>query len=145
VWTIRRYVVEGEVYDYPLHEQRQIPIMDPELLARLRKLGKDREWVFQSRNGTPINAGNVRKRFLKPVANELGIEICGWHDFRHSLNREMRRKGVDPKVRSGALGHKKVNLAMDVYDRCNLDDLERALGSTVTQLLPSCDPTPSVQ
>src|SRR5215469_13051241 len=50
VWTIRRYVVEGEVYDYPLHEQRQIPIMDPELLARLRKLGKDREWVFQSRN-----------------------------------------------------------------------------------------------
>jgi len=145
VWTIRRYVVEGEVYDYPLDEQRQIPIMDAELLARLRKLGEGREWVFQSRNGTPINAGNVRKRFLKPIATELGIEICGWHDFRHSLNREMRRKGVDPKVRSGALGHKKVNLAMDVYDRCNLDDLERALGSTVTQLLPSCDPNPSVQ
>jgi len=81
-----------------------------------------------------------RKRFLKPVARELGIEICGGHDFRHRLNHEMRRNGVDPKVRSGALGHKKVNLAMDVYDRCNLDDLEQALGSTVTQLLPSCDP-----
>jgi len=140
VWTIRRYVVEGEVYEYPPNEQRQIPIMDAELLARLRKLGADREWVFQSRNGTPINTGNVRKRFLKPIAKELGIEICGWHDFRHSLNREMRRNGVDPKVRSGALGHKKVNLAMDVYDRCNLNDLEQALGSTVTQLLPSCDP-----
>jgi len=141
----RRYVVKGEVYDYPQQEQRQIPIMDAELLARLRKLGADREWVFQSRNGTPVNTCNVRKRFLKPVAKELGIEICGWHDFRHSLNREMRRNGVDPKVRSGALGHKKVNLAMDVYDRCSLEDLEQALGSTVTQLLPSCDPDVSVQ
>ena len=145
VWTIRRYVVEGEVYDYPPHEQRQIPIMDAELLARLWKLGAGREWVFRSRNGTPINTCNARKRFLKPVAKELGIEICGWHDFRHSLNREMRRNGVDPKVRSGALGHKKVNLAMDVYDRCSLEDLEQALGSTVTQLLPSCDPDVSVQ
>src|SRR5208282_1177138 len=40
----RRYVVKGEVYDYPQQEQRQIPIMDAELLARLRKLGADREW-----------------------------------------------------------------------------------------------------
>ena len=85
--------------------------------------------VFQSRNGTPINPCNARRRFLKPAAKELGIKLCGWHDFRHSF------------------GHKKVNLAMDVYDRSNLQDFEQALRSTVTgsQLLPSCDPKGSVQ
>jgi hypothetical protein len=49
----------------------------------------------------------------------------------------MRRNGVDPKVRSGALGPKKVNLAMDVFDKCSLEDLESTLGSTVKQLVPN--------
>jgi hypothetical protein len=35
--------------------------------------------------------------------------------------------------------------ANEVNHRCNLDDLERALGATVTQLLPSCDPNLRVQ
>jgi len=43
------------------------------------------------------------------------------------------------------LGHKKVNLAMGVYDRSNLKDFEQALGSVGSQLLPSCDPTVSTQ
>ncbi len=147
VLTLRRVVYEGEVYDLQPSEQRQIPIMDTELLARLRKLGTGREWVFQSRNGTPINPCNARCRFLKPAAKELGIRLCGWHDFRHSLTTELRRNGTHPKVISDLLGHKKVNLAMDVYDRSNLQDFEQALRSTVagSQLLPSCDPKVSVQ
>jgi site-specific recombinase XerC len=133
---------EGKAYDLRSSEQRKIPIMDIELLARLRKLGTGREWVFQSRNGTPINPRNARHRFLKPAAKELGIKLCGWHDFRHSLTTELRRNGTHPKVISDLLGHKKVNLAMDVYDRSNLQDFEQALRSTVagSQLLPSCDP-----
>jgi hypothetical protein len=56
--------VGPKVYDYPPDEQRQIPIMDAERLARLRRLGEGREWVFQSRNGTPINAGDDSDRAL---------------------------------------------------------------------------------
>ncbi|HKV81807.1 MAG TPA: tyrosine-type recombinase/integrase [Candidatus Sulfotelmatobacter sp.] len=146
VLTIRRVVYEGKVYDLQPNEQRSIPIMDVELLARLRKLGEGKEWVFQSRNKTPINPSNARRRFLKPAAKELGIELCGWHDFRHSLTTELRRKGTHPKVVSDLLGHKKVNLAMDVYDRSSLKDFEQALGQVVgSQLLPSCYPKGSVQ
>ena len=125
---------EGNVYDLQPSEQRKIPIMDMELLARPRKLGEGRKWVFQSRNGTPVNPNNARRRYLKPAPHELGIVVCGWHDFRHSLTTEMRRNGTHPKVISDLLGHKKVNLAMDVYDRSNLKDFEQALGSVGSQL-----------
>ena len=97
VLTLRRVVYEGKVYDLHPNEQRQIPIMDMELLARLKKLGAGRKWVFQSRNGTPVNPNNVRRRFLKPAAKEAGIALCGWHDFRHSVTTELRRKGTHPK------------------------------------------------
>jgi len=111
VLALRRVVYEGKVYDLQPSEQRKIPIMDIELLARLRKLGTGREWVFQSRNGTPINPCNARRRFLKPAAKELGISLCGWHDFRHSLTTQLRRNGTHPKVISDLLGHKKGELS----------------------------------
>jgi integrase len=143
----RRVVYEGKVYDLESEDQRRIPIMDVELLGRLKKLGAGQEWVFQSRNGTPLNPNNIRRRFLKPAAKELGVALCGWHDFRHSLTTELRRNGTHPKVISDLLGHKNVILAMDVYDRSNLQDFEQALGSTVvaSRMLPSCDPNASLQ
>jgi hypothetical protein len=49
-------------------------------------------------------------------------------------------------VVSDLLGHKKVNLAMDVYDRSNMKDFEQAPGQVMsTDLLPSCDPNARVQ
>jgi integrase len=145
VLNLRRVVYEGAVYDLEPKEQRSIPVMDAELLSRLQNLGAGQEWMFQSRTGTPVNPNNARRRYLKPIAQELGINVCGWHDFRHSLTAEMRRNGTHPKVISDLLGHKKVNLAMDVYDRSNSKDFEQALGSVGNQLLPSCDPTLSTQ
>ena len=44
------------------------------------------------------------------------MKIGGWHDFRHTLNRKMRRAGVHPVVISGILGHKSVTLAAEVYE-----------------------------
>ena len=103
--------------------------------------------MFQSRTGTPVNPNNIRRRFLKPVAKDLGIALRGWHDFRFSLAAELRRSGTHPKVISDLLGHKRVNLAMDVYDRKNLRDFEEALSSAAVgnHLLPSCDPNASMQ
>ena len=45
---------------------------------------------------------------------------------------EIRKRLPLPKVRvSDLLGHKKVNLAVDVYDRSSLQDFEQALGQVV--------------
>jgi len=68
------------------------------------------------------------KRYVHPAARACGITISGWHDFRHTATTNMRKKGVQPKVVSDILGHQKVNLAMDVYDRTDTSDFAQALG-----------------
>ena len=71
----------------------------------------------------------------------IGVSVGGWHDFRHTLVRRMRRAGVNPVVISGVVGHKSVELAPEVYDRASAADIGRALGLVGRQLLPSMLPT----
>ncbi len=66
-----------------------VPV-DPALLERMKKFGGG-EWVFRLRTGTPINAGNALRRYLQPVAKELGITLDGGQDFRHTLTTTLRR------------------------------------------------------
>ena len=69
------------------------------------------------------------------------MKIGGWHDFRHTLIRKMRRAGVHPVVLSGTVGHKRVEFAPEVYDRANMDDKRQALGLVGKQLLPNVLPS----
>ena len=112
-----------------------LPI-DPVLMSRIERLGKG-DWVFRSRTGTPLNPGNALKRQIRPTAEEMGIGLGGWHDFRHTLSTNLRRSGVHPKVVSDILGHTKVNLAMDAYDRTDVQDFVQPLSLIVNQLLPN--------
>ncbi len=41
---------------------------------------------------TPVNPGNVLKRYVRPVVQDLGIKIGGWHDFRHTLATRSLKK-----------------------------------------------------
>lgn len=100
----------------------------------MRQLGGG-EWIFRSSEGTPVNPGNVLKRYVRPVAKELGLAIGGWHDFRHTLTTNMRRSGVHPKVISGILGHSGVALAMNTYDHLEAEDLRLPLQHVSGELL----------
>jgi integrase len=148
VLHIRRVIYNGTVEELAEEEQQVLPLDQPEhaeLVRRLRALGKDHEWVFHSRKGTPINPGNARRRHLHPTAAALGIKIGGWHDFRHTLIRKMRRGGVHPVVVSAVVGHKRVELAPEVYDRATLDEKRQALGVVSRELLPIGSNSGSVQ
>lgn len=118
---------------------RSLPL-DPVLVSRMLALDST-EWVFESRKKTPVNPGNAFKRYIRPAAKELGITLSGWHDARHTLNTTLRRNGVDPRVRSGILGHSRVSLAMDVYDHPDVGDFEQPLAAVASQLLPSVTKT----
>lgn len=100
----------------------------------MHKFGEG-EWVFRSKVGTPINPGNALRWYIKPAAKELGIELGGYHDLRHSITTEMRRKGVHPKVISAILGHSKVDLAMNVYDQVDISDLRQPLAMVAGELV----------
>lgn len=114
---------------------RDLPL-DPALVSRMLHLGSA-EWVFQSRKGTPVNPGNALKRYIRPAARELGIPVGGWHDLRHTLTTNLRRNGVDPRVRSGILGQSRVALGMDVYDHPDASDFAEPLAVVAGRLLQS--------
>jgi integrase len=67
------------------------------------------------------------------------VKIGGWHDFRHTLTRMMRRGGVNAVV-NGTLGHKKVELAAEVYERASSTDIGQAIHVVGKQLLPTVLP-----
>jgi len=116
---------------------RRLPI-DAVLVSRMLNLAGG-DWIFQSRNGTPVDPGNTLRRYVRPAAKELGIMIGGWHDLRHTLNTTLRRDGVDPGVRSRILGQSGVSLAVDVYDHPDATDFVQPLAVVAGRLLQSCD------
>jgi integrase len=128
VLHVRRVIHNGKVET--LEKEEQFPldaVVHADLLRRLRTQGGGAEWILHSRAGTPINLGNARRRYLHPTAAAIGVGVGGWHDFRHTLVRKMRRAGVNPVVISGVVGHKSVELAAEVYDRASVMDIGRAL------------------
>jgi hypothetical protein len=63
--------------------------------------------------------------------------VSGWHDFRHTLSRTMRRAGVHPVVIKDTLHHSKVDLAMNVYDKASSEDIRAGLRIVSKKLLGS--------
>jgi integrase len=112
---------------------RSLPI-PATLLTRMRSLG-GQEWVFRSRENTPVNPGNALKRYVRPVAEALGIPLGGWHDLRHTLTTGLLRSGVSPKVVSKILGHSDVQITLNVYDHPEIENFREPLAAVADQLL----------
>ena len=109
-----------------LGADRRLPLPDS-LIDKLRSLTVRGDHIFHGRNGAPLDQRNWLRREVKPAALKLGIQLGGWHDLRHACSRRLRQDGVHPKLVSAILGHSKVNLAMDVYDRATVDELRGPL------------------
>jgi integrase len=143
VLTIERRVYKGQVDEVKTTRSVRQITLGADMVERIHKLHSqfaNSEWMFQSDVGTPVNPGNALKRYVRPAAKKLEITFGGWHDFRHSLSTNLRRGGVHPKVVSDILGHSKVHLAMDVYDRTDLRDISQALNfvnQDVAKVLPT--------
>src|ERR1700730_9321863 len=140
VLHFRLIICKHRVVELKEDEQIHMPL-DPlehaELIQRLRKLGEGNKWIFQNRAGTPIDHHNGRRRYLKPAAAAVGVQIGGWHDFRHTLSRTLRRAGVHPVVIKDTLGHSKVDLAMNVYDKASTEDIRAGLRIASKKMLGS--------
>jgi integrase len=133
VLRISRRIYEGkEGSTKNDHSERSLPI-PASLLARMRLLGNG-EWVFRSRTGTPVNPGNMLKRYVRPVVKELGIEIGGWHDFRHTLATRSLKKWPT-KVVSEILGHSDVHTTLKVYQHVETEDFRAPLNELADELL----------
>jgi len=145
VLHVRRVIYKGRVI--PLDKEECYPldaVVHAELLRRLRTLGAGTKWILHGRTGEPVDLGNARKRKLHPTAAAIGIKVGGWHDFRHTLTRMMRRAGIDPIIRRDTLGHSKVD-QQEVYDLAQRAEVGNALKLVGRQLEPNLEPNASLQ
>ncbi len=53
---------------------------------------------------------------IKPVAEDLGIPLKGWHSLRHSYTTLLRQNGNNPKVVQDLLRHATYNITANIYD-----------------------------
>src|SRR5213596_2991136 len=66
------------------------------------------DWVvFEARNGSPLNSGNVCKRVLRPLLRKLGIPEKGriQHAFRHSRVTMLRKNGTPSDLQKQWIRH----------------------------------------
>jgi integrase len=135
VLHVHRRLYDGQV-DTPktASSERHLPLPQ-NLLSRLRELGGS-DWAFRSNLGGPINPGNALRRYARPVVSNLGIQIGGWHDFRHTLITRLRKLGWAPKVTSQIVGHSTIRVTEEIYDHADADDFRSALNEVAFQLEP---------
>lgn len=76
------------------------------------------DYVIQSQKGSIGSSRNVRRSF-NYILEKIGIpdynEQYGLHTLRHTYASTLLRKGIDIKVVSALLGHKKVSTTYNTY------------------------------
>lgn len=106
--------------------RRCVPLPAP-LLQQLRehraaqneallKLGIRTDLVFASSEGTPLQRGNITRRFWKPALKAAGISgRFGLYAARHTVATLLLQAGVSAKIVAERLGHSSIRLTMDTY------------------------------
>ncbi|HRV60826.1 MAG TPA: site-specific integrase [Solirubrobacterales bacterium] len=112
--------------------KRTIPL-SPSMVDRFRQRRKETEWpgdndlVFPAENGQPHHQENVRRRALKPTAEEAGVPWAGFHTFRHSCATRLFAEGRNAVQVQRWLGHHSPAFTLQVYVHLMDDDLGGAL------------------
>lgn len=104
---VRRSVWEGKIQSPKTkNAYRQVGI-DTALVEMLQDhlRGRNSGFVFQTRNSQPLRNGNTVKRYLWPVLDELKIERCGLHAFRHARVSFLVEHGVPHATIRAWIGH----------------------------------------
>jgi integrase len=118
---VRRAYVKG-TFKPPKsrYGRRAVPI-DFELVRKLRRARLDsgrpdeRELVFASGRGTPLDYGNLHRRVLKPAAQEAGVPWAGFHTLRHTCASRLFAQGRNAVQVQRWLGHHSPAFTLSVY------------------------------
>ena len=118
---VRRAWVRGR-FEQPKsrHGRREIPL-SRELVDELRarrtaaESASDTDLVFASMAGTPLSDGNIRRRTLKPIVEEIGAGWAGFHTFRHTCASMLFKRGANAKQVQRWLGHHSASFTLDTY------------------------------
>jgi integrase len=104
--TVRRSVWNGEEVTPKTKSGYRVVHIDPVLSDLLREHlnGRRGGRVFQTRTGTPLSKGNVRRK-LHETLRALGIPLGGLHAFRHGRVSVLQSRGVPGDLIKEWVGH----------------------------------------
>lgn len=130
---VRRALVRG-TFGPPKSKygRRNVPI-SAELVSGLRRWRKETEWpgdtdlVFPALNGEPLRQENVRRRALKPAAEEAGAPWMGFHTLRHSCASMLFERGRNAVQVQRWLGHHSPAFTLSTYVHLLSDNLGEPL------------------
>jgi integrase len=71
--------------------------------------------VFTNRDRNPIEPGNLRRRGLKPLVEEVDAPWAGFHTFRHTFASLHLSRGTNLLQLSRALGHHSAAFTLSRY------------------------------
>jgi integrase len=107
------------------------------------------DFVFCSKDGSPLNPDVLRKDVLYPILDRLQIPrssgASGFHTFRHSAANILNERTGNLKLAQKLLGHSTIDMTANVYTHTSDESeceaalaIERAIGG---DLFPNLFPT----
>ena len=114
---VRRSLWHGELGTPKSRRSRRVIDMAPTLEAALHRLSAERhsDFVFCSRDGTPMDADNFRHRDFPRALRRAGLRHVRFHDLRHTYTSLLIAQGAHPKYIQVQLGHASIQTTLDRY------------------------------
>jgi integrase len=133
---IRRAMVKGRIVPPKTKYGRREVRLPATLVYRLRShlaTQADRDstaLVFTNRDGNAVEPGNLRRRGLKPIVQEVDAPWAGFHTFRHTFASIHLSQGTNLLQLSRALGHHSAAFTLSRYTHLLPGDEAPALDFT---------------
>jgi integrase len=118
---VRRAIVRGRVEPPKTKYGKREVRLPASLVYRLRahlaaQADQDSTaLVFTNRAGNVLESGNLRRRYLKPIVEEVDAPWAGFHAFRHTFASLHLSRGTNLLQLSRALGHHSAAFTLSRY------------------------------
>jgi integrase len=118
---VRRGIVRGRIEPPKTKHGRREVALPGSLVYRLRAhlaAMDDQDstaLVFTNRAGNVLESGNLRRRHLKPIVEEVNAPWAGFHTFRHTFASLHLSRGTNLLQLSRALGHHSAAFTLSRY------------------------------
>jgi integrase len=141
---VRRGIVKGRVEPPKTKYGRREVALPDSLVCRVRSHFADMAdqestaLVFTNRAGNVLEYGNLLRRHLKPIVEEVNAPWAGFHTFRHTFASLHLSRGTNLLQLSRALGHHSAAFTLSRYTHLLPGDEAPALD--LDPLLPASAP-----
>jgi integrase len=118
--TVKRSVFKGKVNPPKTARSNRTVRLAGLAVKALREHRVNRRagapWVFSTRNGTPLDCGNLHRDYWKPLLRRAGLPDVTFHAAtRHTCATLLLDQGVHLKLVADLLGHQSIRTTANIY------------------------------